>query len=123
MLFFQWYGRAKYMLDVPLAPLVGAIVMTDRAWRAVDGSDRAAMLKAGAAAEARLMRDIPKQDEQSIAVMKRKGLAVTTGEGPEWNREAQRFADDMRSMVPDDLFTAALRERDGFRSRQASAAR
>lgn len=123
MLFFQWYGRAKYMLDVPLAPLVGATVISDRAWRGISPADRAAMLKAASAAEARLARDIPKQDQDSIDVMRRKGLVVAPGEGADWTREAERFAEDMKGMVPDDIFAAAIRERDAFRARQASAAR
>jgi TRAP-type C4-dicarboxylate transport system substrate-binding protein len=123
MLFFQWYSRARYMLDVPLAPLVGATVITQRTWQAIGESDRSAMLKAAAAAESRLAREIPKQDEESIAVMRGKGLTVVRGQGSEWTHEAQRFADDMKGMVPDDLFAVALRERDAFRSRQASTAR
>jgi len=118
MLFFQWYGRAKYMLDIPLAPLVGATVVTTRAWNNIAPEDRAAMLTAAAAAEARLSRDIPRQDEESIAVMRGKGVVVLPAEGADWQMEAQRFAEDMKGMVPDALYAAALAERDAFRSQR-----
>lgn len=123
MLFFQWYGRARYMLDVPLAPLVGATVITARAWQAIAPEDRAAMMRAAGNTEARLARDIPKQDDESVAVMRGKGLVVVPGEGSDWTREAERFAEDMKGMVPDDLFAAAVRERDAYRARQAGASR
>jgi TRAP-type C4-dicarboxylate transport system substrate-binding protein len=123
MLFFQWYGRAKYMLDIPVAPLVGATVMTTRAWNTIAPGDRAAILKAAAAAEARLARDIPRQDEESIAVMRGKGVSVLPGQGADWNAEAQLFAKDMKGMVPDAVYAAAVAERDAFRSQPRSARR
>ena len=123
MLFFQWYGRAKHMLDVPLAPLVGATVVTTRAWNTITADDRAAMLKAAQAAESRLARDIPRQDDDAIKVMQGKGMAVIRGEGADWTAEAQRFADDMKGLVPDAVFAAALAERDAFRARHSAAGR
>ncbi len=121
-LFMQWHGRAKYMLDAPIAPLVGATIVTARAWRNVGDSDRAAVLAVAAATQARLAREVPKQDDESVAVMRGKGLVVSEPQGPEWRREAQRFADDMKGMVPDDVFAAALRERDAYRARAGAAA-
>jgi TRAP-type C4-dicarboxylate transport system substrate-binding protein len=119
MLFFQWYGRAKYMLDVPLAPLVGATIVTARAWNTIAPEDRAAMMKAAQTAESRLAREIPKQDDEAVVVMKGKGLVVVPAEGGAWKAEAQRFADDMKGMVPDAVYAAALAERDAFRARRA----
>jgi TRAP-type C4-dicarboxylate transport system substrate-binding protein len=119
ILFLQLYGRAKFMLDVPLAPLIGATVVTTRAWRGIGEADRAAMLAAAAAAEARAAKAIPKQDEESIAVMKAKGLTVTPARGEDWNAEAQGFAEDLKAMVPDDVYAAALRERDAYRHQAA----
>lgn len=117
MLFLQWYSRAKYMLDVPLAPFVGATVITSRTWATIDAPDRTAMLAAAGAAEARLARTIPKQDTESIAVMRQKGLTVLSIKGPEWTAEAQHFAEEMKAMVPDEVFAAARDARDEYRKR------
>jgi TRAP-type C4-dicarboxylate transport system substrate-binding protein len=121
MLFFQWYGRARYMLDVPLAPLVGATIVTTRAWNTITAEDRAVMMKAALAAETRLSHDIPRQDDEAIAVMRGKGMTVVPAEGGDWNMEAQRFADDMKGMVPDAVFAAAVSERDSFRARRSAS--
>jgi TRAP-type transport system periplasmic protein len=123
MLFFQWYGRAKYMLDVPLAPLVGATVVSDRVWRSLSEADRAAMMRAARAVEVRLAVEIPRQDDESIRVMRERGLTVTLGEGSDWAAEAQHFADAMKGMVPDDLYAAAVLERRAFREHRAGQAR
>jgi TRAP-type C4-dicarboxylate transport system substrate-binding protein len=123
MLFFQWYSRAKYMLDIPLAPLVGATVMSTRSWNAIAPDDRAVIMKAAAAAEQRLAKEIPRQDDEAVVTMRGKGVVVTPTEGGNWTAEAQRFADDMKGMVPDAVYGAAIAERDGFRARHASARR
>ncbi|HSL24204.1 MAG TPA: TRAP transporter substrate-binding protein DctP [Vicinamibacterales bacterium] len=123
MLFSQWYGRARYMLDVPVTPFIGATVISLRAWRAIDENDRAAILQAAKTVEARLEREIPKHDDESVQVMRRKGLIVTTTSGDGWSAEGQRFADAMKGLVPDDFYAAALRERDAFRRQGAAFTR
>lgn len=123
MLFFQWYSRAKYMLDIPLAPLVGATVMSTRSWNAIAPDDRAVIMKAAAAAEQRLAKEIPRQDDEAVVTMRGKGVVVIPAEGGNWTAEAQRFADDMKGMVPDAVYRTAIAERDGFRAQHASARR
>ena len=39
-LVFQWYRQTSHMLDVPLSPVFGATVMTERAWNRIDEADR-----------------------------------------------------------------------------------
>jgi hypothetical protein len=51
--------------------------------------------------------------------MRGKGLTVTAGEGSDWTTEAQRFADEMKGMVPDDIYAVAVRERRAFREARA----
>lgn len=123
MLLSQWFGRVKYMLDIPLTPFLGATVMTTRAWNAISSEDRDALLKAATAAEARLLRDIPKQDDESVRVMREKGVTVVAARGADWTNEAQRFAQDMKGMVPDAVYAAALAERDAFRAAKSLARR
>ena len=37
---FQWYRQTPNMLDIGLAPVIGATVMTRKAWNAVSDADR-----------------------------------------------------------------------------------
>jgi TRAP-type transport system periplasmic protein len=92
MLFFQWYTRAPYMLDVPLAPLVGATVVTRKAWEKIGEADRAVVVNAARALERRLQREIPKQDDESVQVMRGKGLTVSPANASDWRREGERYA-------------------------------
>src|SRR6476619_3821329 len=86
-LLFQWYKQTPNMLDIGLAPVVGATVITKKAWNAIPAEDR------------------PKQDTASIAEMVKRGLIVTKASGPEWRKETDSLAATMRGeMVPKDMF-------------------
>jgi TRAP-type transport system periplasmic protein len=123
LLFFQWYTRAPYMLDVPLAPLIGATVITRKAWLAVPEADRPAVADAARVLERRLQREIPRQDDESVEVMRGKGVTVSPGSVSDWRREGERYAADMKVMVPDDVFALAVREREAYRAKRPSPAR
>ena len=41
---FQWYRQTPYMLDIGLAPVVGATVITKKAWNAIPEADRPKLL-------------------------------------------------------------------------------
>jgi TRAP-type C4-dicarboxylate transport system substrate-binding protein len=119
---FQWFRQTKFMLDLGIAPVVGAIVITRKTWNALPEADRTKFLESARAMEARLEAEIPKQDAVSIEEMKKRGLTVTTAEGPEWKSIAQSFATTMRgTMVPADIYDLAVKERDAFRQKKPAA--
>ena len=120
---FQWFRQTKYMLDVGLAPVVGALVITKKTWSSFPEADRMKFLEAAKAMETRLKTEIPEQDRASIEEMRRRGLTVTKAEGAEWRTVAQSFASDMRGeMVPADIYDLAVKERDAFRRQTSGAA-
>jgi TRAP-type C4-dicarboxylate transport system substrate-binding protein len=123
VLFFQWYTRARYMLDVPVAPLLGAILVTRKAWQSIGEADRAVVAEAARRLGDRLEREIPKHDDESVRAMRARGLEVAAGDWSDWKPEGERYADDMKAMVPDDLLAVALRERDAFRRSRAAPVR
>ncbi|HEV8347894.1 MAG TPA: TRAP transporter substrate-binding protein DctP, partial [Vicinamibacterales bacterium] len=43
---FQWYRQTPYMLELGLAPIVGAGVITTKAWKAIPEADRKTLLAA-----------------------------------------------------------------------------
>ncbi len=119
-LLFQWYKQTPNMLDIGLAPVVGATVVTKKAWNAIPAADRPKLLAAAAAVQKRLQDDVPKQEAASIAEMTRRGLTVTKASGPEWRKEADLLATTMRGeMVPKDMFDLALKARDAYRKQHA----
>jgi TRAP-type C4-dicarboxylate transport system substrate-binding protein len=114
---FQWYRHTPYMLDIGLAPIVGANVITQKAWNAIPEADRPKLLEAAGDVEKRLQVDVPKQDVQAVTTMTKQGLTVTKA-GPEWHTQIDNLAKTMRGeMVPLEIFDLAVKARDEFRKK------
>lgn len=119
----QWFRFTPNMIDLAFAPLVGATVMTERAWDRISVEDRPRVVAATLAAGRRLEEEIPAQDAAAVVEMKRRGLTVVPVLGTEaeadWNLAAGLFAANMReSFVPDDTFDVVLAARDEYRRRE-----
>jgi TRAP-type C4-dicarboxylate transport system substrate-binding protein len=116
-LFLQWYRAAPHMLDVGLSPLVGASVVTQKTWSALDAADREALRTAARRMEERLRSEVPEQDRVAIEEMKRRGLEVLVPvDAAAWREAGSAFAQQMRgNWVPEPIFDRALAERDAYR--------
>jgi TRAP-type C4-dicarboxylate transport system substrate-binding protein len=118
-LLLQIFRDAKYMLDVRVAPLFGAVVMTTTAWNRIDAADRPAVAAAAKTLERRLLGDAAKLDLDSVVTMQSRGLTVTVLGGESaaaFRAEAEKLVATLRGIImPADLYDAALRERDSFR--------
>jgi len=121
-LLLQVFRDAKYMLDVRVAPLYGALVMSNEAWNKLSAADKQVVSASAKNAEKRLLGDAPKLDADSIAQMKSRGLTVNTPDAKTmatFRAEAERLVSTMRdTLVPGDIFDLARRERDTFRKTQ-----
>jgi TRAP-type C4-dicarboxylate transport system substrate-binding protein len=113
---FQWNRQTPYMLELGLAPIVGASVVTAKTWKAIPDADKPKLLEAAAGVEKRLRDAVPKLDENAVAIMSKNGLTVTKATGPEWKGQLENLAKTMRGqMVPNDIFDIAVKARDEFR--------
>ena len=123
----QFFKRAKFLADVPLIPMMGAILVTKRAWNRVSEEDREVLIAAGERAEKRIFDTIPTLEQTAIRLMGSQGLEVVPIVGTEveddWKRIAADFADDMRGRtVPEAVFDRATAVRDAYRKRQEAEA-
>ena len=119
-LMFQWYRQTPYMIDIGLAPIVGASVITTKAWKAIPDADKPKLLAAADAVEKRLRVDVPKQDQSSIDMMTKQGLTVIKATGPEWRTQLDSLGQTMRGeMVPADIYDLASKARDEFRKQSS----
>jgi TRAP-type C4-dicarboxylate transport system substrate-binding protein len=118
-LILQLFRDAKYMLDVRVAPLVGAVVVTKSAWAKIEPADQKVVADGAKSFEQKILVDAPKLDTDSVATMKTRGLTVTTLDAKttaEFRTAAEKLVTTMRGdMVPADVFDLAVRERDTFR--------
>jgi TRAP-type C4-dicarboxylate transport system substrate-binding protein len=115
----QIFKDAPHMLDIRLAPLVGATVMTETAWNKISPEDRAKVLAAASAMEKQINTEAPALDAKSIAAMTSAGLQVVKLDPAAVNElraAAERLGGTQRgAMIPADAYDLAVRERDAFR--------
>jgi TRAP-type C4-dicarboxylate transport system substrate-binding protein len=118
-LLLQFFRDAPYMLQLRVGPLIGATVITDKAWTSISADDQKKMLDAAQAMEKQILADAPKVDADSIAAMKSRGLTVTELDpkaSAEFHSAADQMLKTMRStMIPADVYDLAVQERDAFR--------
>jgi TRAP-type C4-dicarboxylate transport system substrate-binding protein len=109
----QFYPHASYMLELDWAPMVGAIIVTRKAWDAMSSAGRDGLAKAGAEAGLQ-MRALSRRDqEESVEAMKKRGLKVqslTPELEAEWRVAAEQMYPLVRGkMVPAEFFDEVQR--------------
>ncbi len=116
----QWYSQTPYMQDIGLAPLVGATVVTKKAWDRISPAHQKVIRSAARATESQLAKEIPAQDASAVDQMKGRGLSLVEVDDATvelWRKAADDFAKVKReSMEAKDLLDLARRERDAFRA-------
>lgn len=119
ILLTQAFRDAKYMLDVDVAPLYGALVISNTAWNKISPGDQAIMAAAAKTAEKKFFDASTTADDASVATMKTRGLTVNTPDAKAlaaFRAEADRLVTSIRgTLVPNDIYDIALRERDAYR--------
>jgi len=109
----QMHKPAPHMLEVNWAPLVGATVITRKAWETIPADARGAMLKAAKEAGAQIKAKSRAESTESVAAMKKQGLkvqAATAEIDAEWRKLAEGFYPQIRGkIVPADIFDEVVR--------------
>jgi TRAP-type C4-dicarboxylate transport system substrate-binding protein len=115
----QIFRDAKYMLDLHISPLTGAMIISNVAWNRISAEDRPKVAAAAQALERRVRAEAPAQDEESVKQMAARGLQVITLDAKgasEFRAAASQLVSTMRgSMVPADVYDMAVQARDGLR--------
>jgi TRAP-type C4-dicarboxylate transport system substrate-binding protein len=114
----QWYLNTKYMLDVRIAPIIGAIVVAKPTWEGLAEGDRAAFRRAAEQMERELETAVPEQDRTTVDIMQRNGqVKVTKAEGGGW-REAGESMADLMSTQGGEVLGAVRKARDAYRGKR-----
>jgi len=104
----QMYGPAPNMLDMKWVPIVGATVITRKAWDAMSPAARDELKRAGDKAGTDMRNRARQEDLESIEAMKKRGLKVTiptTDQEAAWRAAAEEVYPRMRgSIVPADIW-------------------
>ncbi len=104
----QVFGTAKNMLDINWAPIVGALVVTQKAWDGMSPAAQDALRKAGEKAGIAMRNQARKEVDEAVAAMQKRGLTVNRPNETqmrEWNTLAEQLYPRIRgAMVPAETF-------------------
>lgn len=116
----QIYNTAPNMLDLNWAPIVGALVVTKKAWEDMSPEAQQAVREAGAKAGAQIRAQARKEVDEAVEAMKKRGLAVNTPNAAqlkEWNELADKLYPRIRGkLVPAETFDEVLGHLKAFRA-------
>ena len=119
-LLFQWFDQTPFMLDVPLAPVLGITVVAERTWNRIDADDREVLLASAKRLEEALLRDVAAQERESVEEMKRRGLTVVEIDDAaraSFRAVAAEMTASWRGdLIPADVYDLAVEARDAFRA-------
>ena len=120
----QTFSLAGNMVDVRWAPLPAATLVGQAAWDTIPADLKPKLLELARNAEARVMADVRKQEQEAIATMVKYKLNVvkpSAAELDDWRKQAEAAWPILvtRGMVPNDLFQEVRRLRDEYRKSAA----
>jgi len=98
----------KHMLAVNWCPLVGALVITRKAWDSLPVAKQESLRRAAEIAGSRIQSRSRSESEQAVEAMKKRGMQVhvaTAAEEAEWREVAERVYPTVRGrIVPAEVF-------------------
>jgi TRAP-type C4-dicarboxylate transport system substrate-binding protein len=115
----QIYNTAPHMLEINWAPIVGAMVVTTKAWDAMTPAAQEALRTAGEKAGIQMRAQARREVDEAVEAMKKRGLIVhkpNVQEMQEWNDLAEKLYPRIRgSMVPADTFDEVFKHVKAYR--------
>ena len=119
----QIYNTAPYMLEINWAPIVGALVVTQKTWAEMSPELQAAMRTASEKAGVVIRAQARKEVDEAVDAMKKRGLKVTRPtpeQMQEWNTLAESLYPRIRgTMVPADTFDEVMAHLKAYRAGRA----
>lgn len=73
---YQWFGIARHMTDLPAAPVVAGMVVSERTWQQLPEDLRPALATAAMDSQEQMYRETLAVDEEALALMQDYGLEV-----------------------------------------------
>ena len=121
----RYYELAKNMIDLKWAPLVGATLITQEAWKAVPADLRDVLLQDARAASLEFRDAIRKQGEDAVTTMQKvnKLNVIYAAVTAEWRKEVENVYPKIRGkIVGAELFDEVKRLRDEYRAQHPASA-
>lgn len=119
----QIYNSAPNMLEVNWAPIVGAFVITRKAWDEMSPQAQAALREASDKAGVQIRAKARQEVDEAVDAMKKRGLTVNRPNAEqmrEWNELAEKLYPRIRgAMVPAETFDEVFLHLKAYRAGRA----
>lgn len=119
----QIYGTASHMLDLNWAPIVGALVVTRKAWDEMTPEAQAIVRDAGQKAGAQIRAKARQEVDEAVEAMKKRGLTVNKPNAEQmkaWNALADNLYPRVRGkLVPAETFDEVTGHLKAYRAARA----
>ena len=116
----QIFNSAPNMLEINWAPIVGALVVTKKAWDDMSPAAQAALRTAGEKAGVEMRTKARKEVDEAVDAMKKRGLVVnrpTPEQMAEWSDLADKLYPRIRgTMVPAETFDEVFTHLKAYRA-------
>lgn len=116
----QVYNTAPHMLEINWAPIVGALVVTRKAWDDMSPETQQAVRTASDKAGAQIRTKARQEVEDAVDAMKKRGLTVhkpNAEQMKEWNELADKLYPRIRgTMVPAETFDEVMAHLKAYRA-------
>lgn len=116
----QIYTTAPHMLEINWAPIVGALVVTKKAWDDMAPATQNALRGAGDKAGAQMRAKARQEVDEAVDAMKKRGLTVnkpTAAQLREWDELAEKLYPRIRgTLVPAETFDEVFRHLKAYRA-------
>jgi TRAP-type C4-dicarboxylate transport system substrate-binding protein len=116
----QWFPFTPYMTDLKWAPLTGATIITEKAWRKIPEEFREALARVVSEEGLSLQVDVRELEQQATEAMVKRGLKIVTVDRAardEWLAVVKLGYPKIRgTVVPEKYFDETLSLRDEFRA-------
>jgi len=121
----QWFPFTPYMTDLKWAPLTGATVITNKAWKRIPAQFRPELARIVFEEGLNLQVEVRKLEQAAKDAMIKRGMKIITVDKAArdvWQKIAEQGYSKIRgSVVPTQYFDETLRLRDEFRALQQAS--
>jgi TRAP-type C4-dicarboxylate transport system substrate-binding protein len=109
----QWFAFTPYMIEMPWAPMIGAIVISKRVWQKVPEQLRSRLKSIAEQKSLRLDIEMQRLEIQAISEMQKRGLTLVKPDAQQftqWQSLTKAALPEFKSKnsIPDEWFQTAL---------------
>ncbi|MHB0994973.1 MAG: TRAP transporter substrate-binding protein [Elusimicrobiales bacterium] len=107
----QWFARMKYVFALPLTNASGAVMISKKTFDKLSAEDREVMLELGEKYFRALTLQSRKENDESVAILKKKGLVFTEPASPAVVKDLEAAGQTARMSLVGKLYSRELLEK------------